>query len=326
MKTRTYVSLLLLIALSAGLPAAHGAAQEYPTKPVRLLVGSSAGGGGDILARSVIQRLNDTLGQPVIIDNRGGAGGAIACEIAARAAPDGYTLLIASVGMLAINPALFPQLAYKPMQDFAPVTLLAETPYALVVHPSLPARSVKELVAHLKERPGQLNFASGGAGTGNHFSGELFKLAAGVNITHVPFKGTGPALADVIAGRVQIMFGNLIAAMPQVKSGRLRLLALTSAKRSGSAPDVPTVAESGYTDFQTTTWHGLLAPTGTSKAIVTRLGANMVKILRQPDIAERLASQGTETIASTPESFAEHLKIETAKWARVVKQAGIKAE
>ncbi len=326
MNTRTHVTPLLLIALSAALPAAHGAAQDYPTKPVRLLVGSSAGGGGDILARSVIQRLNDALGQPVIIDNRGGAGGAIACEIAARAAPDGYTLLIASVGMLAINPALFPKLAYKPMQDFAPVTLLAETPYALVVHPSLPVRSVKELVAHLKERPGQLNFASGGAGTGNHFSGELFKLTAGVNITHVPFKGTGPALADVIAGRVQIMFGNLIAAMPQVKSGRLRVLAVTSAKRSASAPDVPTVAESGYADFQTTTWHGLLAPTGTSKAIVTKLGANMVKILRQPEIAERLAGQGTETIASTPDVFAAHIKTETVKWARVVQQAGIKAE
>lgn len=301
-------------------------AQAYPVKPVRLLVGSSPGGGGDVLARSVIQRLNDALGQPVIIDNRGGAGGAIACEIVARAAPDGYTLLIASVGMLAINPALYPKLSYQPLRDFMPITLIAETPYALVVHPSLPASNVKALVALAKSRPGQLNFASGGAGTGNHFSGELLKLAAGLDITHVPFKGTGPALAEVMSGRVHVMFANLIAAMPQVKAGRLRLLAVTGDKRSVTAPEVATVAESGYPGFQTTTWHGLLAPAGTPRAIVSALSANMVKIIRQPDVAERLVNQGTEPIASTPDAFAAHIKTETVKWAQVVRQAGIKAE
>lgn len=306
-----------------------GFAQGYPLKPVRLLVGSSAGGGGDILARTLVQRpgtLSDLLGQTVVVDNRGGAGGAIACEIAARSAPDGYTLLLASVGMLAINPALFPKLAYQPMRDFAPVTLLAESPYALVVHPAVAARSVKELVGLAKERPGKLNFASGGAGTGNHFSGELFKLVAGVDLSHVPYKGTGPALADVIAGRVEIMFSNLIAAMPQVKSGRLRLLALTSAQRSASAANVPTVSESGYPGFHTTTWHGLLAPAGTPAHIVTRLGVDLVKILRQPDMRERLSSQGTEVIAGTPDVFAAHLRSETAKWAKVVQRAGITAE
>lgn len=327
MTTGCRIALLFLASVALTVPAPRAESQErHAAKPVRLLVGSSAGGGGDLLARGVVQRLGETLGQTVVIDNRGGAGGAIACEIAARAAPDGNTLLLASVGMLAINPALFPKLAYRPQQDFAPITLMAETPYALVVHPSLPANSPKELAALMKSRPGQFNFASGGAGTGNHFSGELFKLAAGVNMTHVPYKGTGPALAAVVSGEVQVMFSNLSAVMPHAGAGRLRVLAVTSARRSASAPDVATVAESGYAGFQTTTWHGLLAPIGVPGAFVARLSRDMAGILRQPDVAERLAKLGTEIIAGSPEVFAAHIKSETAKWAQVVRQAGIKAE
>ena len=299
---------------------------DYPAKPVRVVVGSSAGGGGDILARTVIQRLNESLGQPIVIDNRGGAGGAIACEIVAKAPPDGYTVLIASVGMLAINPVLFPRLQYAPLKDFAPVTLVAESPYVLVVHPAVAARSVKDLVALAKTSPGRMNFASGGAGTGNHFSGELFKLAAGIDLVHVPYKGTGPALADVVGGQVQVMFSNLLAAMPLVKSGRLRALAVTTAQRSQSTPDLPTVAEAGFPGFETTTWHAVLLPAATPKPIVTRLNAELVKIVRQADVKDRLASQGTETVGSTPEQLYSQIRNETAKWAQVVRAARIKAE
>jgi tripartite-type tricarboxylate transporter receptor subunit TctC len=308
---------------------AHGRetqAAEYPAKPVRVVVGSSAGGGGDILARTVIQRLNESLGQPIVIDNRGGAGGAIACEIVAKAQPDGYTVLIASVGMLAINPVLYPKLQYAPLRDFAPVTLVAESPYVLVVHPSVAARSVKDLVGLARAKPGRMNFASGGAGTGNHFSGELFKLAAGIDLVHVPYKGTGPALADVVSGQVEIMFSNLLAAMPPVKAGRLRALAVTTAQRSQSTPDLPTVAESGYPGFETTTWHAVLLPAATPKPIVNRLNSDLVKIVREKDMKERLASQGTETVGSTPEQLFAHIRSETAKWGQVVKQARIKAD
>lgn len=315
---------LLVTGAAYAQPAVPVAA--YPTKPIRLVVGSSAGGGGDILARSVILRLNDSLGQAMVVDNRGGAGGAIACEIVAKSAPDGYTLLIASVGMLAINPSLFPKLAYAPLRDFAPITLMAESPYILVIHPALSARTVKDLVALAKASPGRINFASGGTGTGNHFSGELFKLAAGIDISHVPYKGTGPALTDVLGGQLQMMFSNLLAAVPHVKSGRLRGLGVTSAQRSPSAADVPTIAESGFTGFETTTWHGLLAPRSTANAIVGRLHRDMIGILRQPEITERLASQGTAVVGNTPEQFTTHIRAETAKWAQVIRQAGIKAD
>lgn len=301
-------------------------AQDYPTKPIRVVVGSSAGGGGDIIARTVIQRLNESLGQPIVVDNRGGASGAIACEIVAKSQPDGYTILIASVGMLAINPVLYPKLQYAPLRDFAPVTRMAETPYVLVVHPSVGARSVSELVALVKSRPGQMHFASGGAGTGNHFSGELFKLAAGLNAVHVPYKGTAPALADVLGGQVHMMFSTLLPAMPHVKTGRLRALAVTTAQRSASAPDLPTIAESGFPGFETTTWHAVLVPAATAKPIVERLYTELVKILRQAEMKERLASQGTEVVASTPEELTAYIRMETSKWGKVVKQAGIKGD
>ena len=321
---------MVAILLAAATPGFSAAAQvrtvEYPTKPIRVVVGSSAGGGGDIIARTVIQRLNERFGQPIVVDNRGGASGAIACEIVARSQPDGYTILIASVGMLAINPVLYPRLPYAPLEDFAPVMRMAETPYVLVVHPSVGASTVRDLVTFAKSRPGQLNFASGGAGTGNHFSGELFKLAAGLDLVHIPYKGTGPALADVLGGQVQMMFSTLLPAMPHVKTGRLRALAVTTAQRSASAPELPTIAESGFPGFETTTWHALLVPSATSKAIVERLHAELTAILRDREMKERLASQGTEVVASTPQELTAYIRTETSKWGKVAQQAGIKGE
>jgi len=303
-----------------------GAAASYPTKPLRLLVGSSAGGGGDIIARVIGQRMSELLARPIVIDNRGGAGGAIACEIAAQAIADGHTLLLASVGMLAIIPVLNPKVQYSPLRDFQPVTRIAATPYALIVHPSVPARSVAELVALARSRPRQLNFASGGVGTGNHFSAELFKLAGGIDMVHVPFKGTGPALASVLSGQVQLMFSTLLPALPQIKAAKLRGLAVTGTERSPAAPDLPTVGESGFSGFESTAWHGLLVPVGTPKPIVARLNAETNKVLREPEIRGRLASQGTATMGGTPEHLADYIKSETAKWTRVIQQAGIKAD
>ncbi|MEQ1773951.1 MAG: tripartite tricarboxylate transporter substrate binding protein [Burkholderiales bacterium] len=306
--------------------AADGAGVTYPSRPVRYLLPFPPGGPSDIVARLFGQKLGEALGQQVVLDNRGGASGAIASEIAARAAPDGHTLLQCTIGTMAINPALFPKLPYDPLRDFRTVTQLAGTPYMLVVHPAVPAKSVKDLIALAKARPGQLNFGSGGVGTTNHFSGELFRLAAGVNIVHVPYKGTGPAMTDLIGGQVQMMFMNLLPAMPQVRGGKLRGVAVTSAKRSVAAPDIPTVAESGLPGYETTGWHGLVVPAKTPAAIVLRLQSELAKIARVPDVRERLAAEGTETLGNTPDEFAAVLKAEIIKWAGVVKAAGIKAE
>ena len=309
----------LMIAVSAPTPAA------WPERPLRVVVGSSAGGGGDILARTISPKLSDALGQPIVIDNRGGAAGAIACEIVAKAAPDGYTVLLASVGMLAINPGLYPKLQYAPLRDFRPLTLLAAAPYVLVVNPSVPARSVRELIALAAAKPGSLNFASGGTGTGNHFSGELFKLLAGIDLVHVPYKGTGPALTDVLGGQIQIMFSNLLPAMPHVRAGRLRALAVTSAQRSPSAPELPSVGES-LAGYSTTVWHGLLLPVQTPPAIATRLQREVVTLLQQPEIRGRLALQGTDTVGNSPEEFSAVIRDEMQKWAKVITRAGVKPD
>lgn len=308
---------VLMIAASA--PAA------WPERPLRVVVGSSAGGGGDLLARTISPKLSDALGQPIVIDNRGGAAGAIACEIVAKAAADGYTVLLASVGMLAINPVLYPKLQYAPLRDFQPLTMLAAAPYVLVVNPSVAAKSVRELIALAVAKPGSLNFASGGAGTGNHFSGELFKLLAAVELVHVPYKGTGPALTDVLGGQVQIMFSNLLPAMPHVRAGRLRALAVTSAQRSPSAPELPSVGES-LAGYSTTVWHGLLLPIQTPPSIATRVRREVIALLQQPEIKGRLAIQGTDTVGNSSEEFATVIREETQKWAKVIARAGIKAE
>jgi tripartite-type tricarboxylate transporter receptor subunit TctC len=278
------------------------------------------------VARLFGQKLGEALGQTVVIDNRGGASGAIAYELAARAAPDGHTLLLGTGSTLTINPNLFPKLPYYPLRDFRPVSRLAATPYILAVHPSVPARSVTELVALAKAKPGQLNFASGGVGSFPHISAELFRISAGLDMVHVPYRGTGPAIIDLVAGQVQLMFMNLLPAMPQVRVGKLRGLAVTSAQRSPAAPELPTIAESGIPGYETTGWNGIIVPVGTSNAIVRRLHAELAKIARQQDVRDRLTREGTDVIGSTPEEFAAHIKQETEKWAKIIKAAGIKVD
>lgn len=316
-------TVLIAAALCAGTAAA---ANTYPDRPVRLVLPFPPGGPSDIVARLFSQKLGDAFGQQVVIDNRGGAAGAIACDIAKLATPDGYTLLQATVGTMSINPSLYPKLSYVPLRDFAPVSLLTETPYLLVVHPGVPAKTVKELVAYAKTRPGKLNFASGGVGTGNHLSGELFRISAGIDVVHIPYKGSGLGQNDVIAGQVQLMFINLLPAMPHVNAGRLRGLGVTSARRSGAAPDIPTIAESGFAGYASTSWHGIVVPVKTPPAIVRRLHDALAKIAQQPDLRKRMGTQGTDVIGSTPAEFAALIRTESAKWEKVIKTAGIKAE
>ena len=302
------------------------AAQPYPERPIRLIVPFPPGGPSDIVARVFSQRVGEGLGQQLVMDNRGGAGGAIGSELGAHAAPDGYTVLQTTAGTMAINPALFPKLPYSPLRDFIAVSQLATTPYILIVHPGVPARSVKEFIALAKARPGQLNFASGGVGTTNHFAAELFKLSAGVSMVHIPYKGTGVALTDVLSGQVQLMFMNLLPAMPQVRNGKVRGLGVTSAQRSPAAPDIPTIAESGLPGYETTGWHGWVVPAKTPVVVVKRLHAEIDRAAKHPELRQMLEAQGTEVIGNTPEAFAVALKAETAKWAKVVKAAGIKPE
>ena len=299
---------------------------NYPQRPIRLILPQSPGGPTDLIGRFTAQKLGESLGQTVVPDNRAGAAGSVGCEIAAKSAPDGYTLLLGAPGCLAANVSLYAKLGYDPMRDFDPITQLTSGPEMLVVHPSVPAQSVKDLVALVKAKPGAFNFASGGAGTANHLASEYFKMVSGLQIVHVPYKGTGPALAAVMSGQVQMMMASLPPALPQVKAGKLRGLAVTSLKRSSAAPDVPTVAESGYPGFEMGSWHSIMVPAKTPKPITTLLHASLVKILAQPDVKERLASQGLETVGSTPEEFREHLKRETAKLAKIIKVAGIKAD
>ena len=301
-------------------------AQGYPTRPIRLVLPFPAGGPSDIIARTFGAKLGEALGQQVVADNRGGASGVIGAEIAARAAPDGYTLFLGTIGVLTLNPNLYRQLPYDPQRDFRPVTLLSQSPYILLVYPGLPARSVKELVALAKSRPGRMNFASGGNGTGNHISGELLKLSAGVDIVHVPYKGASLAVGDLIAGNVQMLFINVLPALPHVKSGRARALAVTSAHRSPVLPDVPTFGEAGYPAVENGSWHGIVVPAGVSSAIVKRLHDELARIARQPDLKSRLEAQGAEVIGNTPDEFAAFIVSERERWGKVIRAAGIKAE
>lgn len=320
------LSVLVAAACAALIPATAFAAGAYPDRPIRLMLPFPPGGPSDIIGRLFAQKLGEAMGQQVVIDNRGGAAGNIACEIAKSAAPDGYTLLQGTVGTMSINPGLYQKLAYEPLRDFAPISLMTETPYLLVVNPGVPAKNVKELVAYAKSRPGQLNFASGGVGTGNHFSGELFRNMAGIDIVHIPYKGSGIGQNDVLSGQVQMMFINLLPALPYVSNGRLRGLGVTSAKRSGAAPDIPTIAESGFPGYQSTSWHGLMAQAKTPAPIIKRLHAEVVKVTQQADVRKRMVAQGTDLVGSTPEEFRALIKTESAKWAGVIKSAGIKPE
>ena len=315
-----------VLALTAILPAAHAQTGKWPDKPVRLVAPFVPGGPTDIVARVVAQKLSQNLGQNVVVDNRGGASGAIGCEIVARSAPDGYTLMIGSSGNLAVAAALFARLPYDPAKDFQPITQTTAGPQIVVVNPSLAAKSLQDLIAMARANPGGLNYASGGAGTTTQLGPELFKSMAGVNIVHVPYKGTGQALTDVLSGQVQMMMSSLLPAMPHVKTGKLRGLAVTSLKRSAALPDVPTVAESGVPGFETTSWHGMVVPARTPKAIVNRLHAEMVKMLNQPEVKALFLNQGMETVGNSPDEFSAYIRHETEKWTKVIKAIGLKPQ
>ncbi len=300
-------------------------APSYPSKPVRVIAPSSPGSGVDIVTRLVAQKLGAGLGQQVVVENRAGAGGNLGAEVVVRAPADGYTLLMATPSH-SINPALYRKLNYDTLRDFAPVSLVMTGQYVLVVHPSLPAKSVKELVALAKARPGQLNYASAGNGNATHLAGELLKSLAKVDIVHIAYKGSGPALVDLISGQVHFMFPNLVNSLPHIASGKLRALAVTGTKRAGAAPEIPTLVEAGVPGYSVTSWYGMLAPVGTPQAVVSRLNGELGKILRSPDVKERLAGQGADPAGGTPEEFLAFLKEEIAKWGKVVKGAGISAE
>jgi tripartite-type tricarboxylate transporter receptor subunit TctC len=304
---------------------AQGAEQTYPNRPVRMIVPFPPGGGTDIISRTVAQKLSESWGQAVVVENRGGANGLIGTELAARAKPDGYTLLVV-IATHAINPSLYRKLPYDSAKDFAPVTLLAQYPFILTIHPSLPAKSLKELIALAKARPGQLSYASSGEGSGPHLGFELFKSAAKIDVVHVPYKGAGPANIDLISGQVQLMFNNFLAAMPHIKTARLRVLAVTSAARSQVMPEVPTLAESGLPGFDVTGWYALLAPADTPATIISKIQSDAASGMKTPAVHARLSGEGAEPVGSTPEQLAKFIAIETQKWAKVVKAAGIKSE
>ncbi len=315
-----------VLAAVAVLVMTGAAAQEYPSRPIRFIVPFPPGGGNDTMARTIGNKLAAALGQQFVVDNRAGAGGVIGAEMAARAAPDGYTLFLGGVASHGIVPNLQPRLGYDPVRDFAPVSLIASAPLILVVHPAVPAKSVKELVQLAKARPGQLNFASNGTGGSSHLAAELFEMMTGTDIVHVPYKGLSPALNDLLSGQVQLMFSSTVAMLPQVRAGRLRPLAMTSAKRSAAMPEVPTVAESGAPGYETVSWYGVLAPAGTARTVIDRLNHEIVKAVRLPDVRERLMGEGAEAVGGTPAEFAAHIKRELARWAQVIKQAKIKPD
>lgn len=316
---------LFPFAFSLGLAAAPACGQNYPARPLRFVVPSAPGGGTDITARIVAPKLSEFLGQQVVVENRAGAGTMIGGEVVARAAPDGYTLLV-GISTLAINPAMYKKVPYDALKDFAPITQLVTLSNILVTHPSLPTRTVKELIAFAKVRSGQIHYASAGVGTNPHLSVELFLSMAGLKMIHVPYKGSGQGIVDVVAGHVPVMMPSILTGLPHAKNGRLRALGVTGAKRAGSAPAVPTIAEAGVPGYEATQWFGVLAPAGTPREIVTRLHTEIVRALQSADVRERLAGDGADPVGSSPEEFAVFLRAETAKWAKVVRNAGIQPE
>jgi tripartite-type tricarboxylate transporter receptor subunit TctC len=316
-----------VLAAAAAVSSAQGTSDgNYPNRPIRLIAPSSAGGPVDVIARTLSQGLTEVLGQQVVVDNRAGAAGLIGAELVATGSPDGYTLLFGFSGPLVIVPHLGTKTPYDTLKDFAPVSLAAQAPYILVVNPNLPVNSVKDLIALAKQRPGKLNYASGGNGTGIHLAGELFKLTAGVNIVHVPYKGAGPGQTALLANEVDMMFNGIPPALPHVKTGKLKALAVGGAKRSPILPDVPTVAEASGLAFNTTGWYGVLAPPKTPRAIVNRLHGATVKALAVPSVKESLARQGVEPVGSSPEEFAKMIRAEWVKWEKVIKAAGLKGQ
>jgi len=315
--------ILALILACAALPAL---AQTYPTKPVRFIVPFAAGGGSDLVARTVAQKLTEALGQTVVVDNRTGAAGSIGAELAAKSPPDGHTLLLGSNGPLAINPHLYPKLPYDAVRDFAPVALVTVMPFLFVTHPALPVRSVKDLIALAKSRPGQLNYGSPGNGSTTHLANELLKSMTGISVTHVPYKGVAPAATDLISGQTQMMSGDFSTLLPHVKSGRMHALAVTSERRSSLLPGMPTIAESGVPGYEASGWFGVLVPAGTPATIVERLNNTIAKGLAAADARERLGALGGEVASGSPEQFAAHVRRESAKWGKVIRAIGLTAD
>ena len=311
--------------VAVGISVSPAAAQTYPSKPVRLIAASSPGSGVDIVGRIVAQKLGERLGQQVVVDNRAGAGGNLGAEIAAKAAPDGYTLFMGTPAQT-INSGLYRTLNYDLVRDFAPVSLLTTGHYAIVVHPSLPVKSVKELTTLARARPGQLFYASAGNGNATHLAAALFSSMTHIELVHVPYKGSGPALTDLIGGQVQLMFSNLTAALPYVKAARLRALAVTGEKRSPAAPDLPTVMEAGVPGYVVASWFGILLPAGAPRELIMRLNSELAQVMRAPDVRERLATDGAEPTFSTPEKFGDFIKAEIAQWSKVIRDAKIAPE
>ena len=301
-------------------------AQVYPAKPIRLIVPFAAGGGNDNVARLVGKRLADGLGQPVLVDNRPGAGGVVGAELAAKSAPDGYTLFLGGVGSHAINPNLHEKLPYDPIRDFAPVVLLAQAPLILVVHPSVPVNNVAEFIAYARAHPGRLNFASNGNGSSSQLAAVMFDSMAGIDLVHVPYKGLAPALSDLLSGQVQLMFSSVVAILPHIKAGKLRGLAVTGAKRLASMPELPTIAESGLPGYEASSWYGILAPAGTPRDIVVRLNAELAKALEQPEVRSSLLAEGAEPVGGSPERFAAHILAEKERLGKLIRDAHIRLE
>lgn len=323
MKIKSHLVSLLVAAITC-IAGPAGAQVEYPTKPLRLVVPFSAGGPTDVLARAIAQKLGESLGQSVVVENRAGAGGNIASDFVAKSPPDGHTLVLANVGTHAINPSLYSKLPFDTLRDFAPIALVASASIVMVAHPSVPAASVKEFIALAKSQP--LSYASAGTGTPQHLAGELFNMLTGAKLAHIPYKGGSPALNDLLGGQVSTAFVSLPAALPYVQTGKLRAFGVTTAKRSEAAPELPTLAEAGVPGFEVDNWYGVLAPAGTPKNVVAKLNSEIVKLMSTPEMRKRLGDQGFEILRSTPEEFAAFNKTELVKWARVIKLSGAKAD
>ncbi|MEP7182331.1 MAG: tripartite tricarboxylate transporter substrate binding protein [Betaproteobacteria bacterium] len=327
LRRRTLLGLAVACIVVVAFPLTAAAqAPAFPSKPVRLVVPFPAGGPLDATGRAIAQKLTEAWGQSVVVDNRPGAGGNIGADLVAKSAPDGYTVVMGALSTHAVNPSLYPSMPYDAVRDFTPITLVATTPNVLVVNPTLPVNSVKELIAYAKANPGKLSFGSGSNGSAGHLAGELFKVDAGVDMVHIPYKGAAPAMQALLAGDTQLMFDNLASSMPQVKAGKLRALAVTTAQRSKLVPELPTMAEAGVPGFDIATWFGLLAPAGTPPAVIAKWNADVVTILKSPEMRDRLAAQGAEAAPTTPTEFAQFIGRELTKYARIVKASGAKVD
>ena len=323
--TRRTLLASLAVAAAGALPLG-ALAQNFPTKPITIIVPFSAGGTTDILARIVGQGLTTELGQSVVVDNKPGAGGNIGGSLAAKAAADGYTLFMGTVGTHAINQSLYKKMPFDPVKDFAPLSRVATVPNLLVAHPSQPFKTVKEMIAYAKANPGKITFGSPGSGASPHVSGELFKSMTGTDLLHIPYKGSAPAMTDLLGGQTSVMFDNMPSAIQHVRSGKLRPIAVTTAKRSPELPDVPTIAEAGVPGYEATSWFGMFAPAGTPKPVLDKLHAALIKVLNQADVKKKIAEQGGDVVAETPEQFAAFIQAESVKWGKVVKESGATAD